>query len=169
MASATAQLVDTRRCQRRSVSYDTPDAVVADASRLAAAGAATTGNWSLAEIIDHVATAIDLMVDGFGYVAPWYVRVVGRAFFKRRFLERGMPPRLPFPSGGDVRPFRAGVELPDALKHLREATERLKATVQFAPHPVFGRMPREEVLQLHLRHAELHMGFVCEAALTCKN
>jgi hypothetical protein len=146
------------------VSYDTPDAVVADASRLASAGAATTGNWSLAEIIDHTATAIDLMIDGFGFVAPWYVRAVGRAFFKRRILERGMPPRLPFPTGGDVQPFRAGVDVADAIEHLREATERMKRAVEFAPHPVFGQMPREEVLRLHLRHAELHMGFVCEPA-----
>jgi hypothetical protein len=144
------------------VSYESSDAVVVDAERLAAAGAATMGNWSLAEIIDHLATAIDLMIDGFGFVAPWYVRAVGRAFFKRRFLERGMPPRLPFPSGGDVRPFRAGVDVEEALAHLREATERMTRTQEFAPHPVFGRMPREEVLRLHLRHAELHMGFVCE-------
>jgi hypothetical protein len=73
-----------------------------------------------------------------------------------------MPPRLPFPTGGEVQPFRTGVDVADALDHLRKSTERMKATLEFAPHPVFGRMPRDEVLRLHLRHAELHVGFVCE-------
>ena len=161
--AASARIpVDTRKCVRRPVRYESPSDVLADAERLAAAGATTTGNWSLAEIVDHVATGVDLMIDGFGYVAPWYVRLVGRALFKRRILRRGMPPRLPFPGGGQTRPFRASVDVADALAHLREATERMKATQQFAPHPVFGQLPREEVLLLHLRHAELHMGFVRE-------
>jgi hypothetical protein len=162
------ELRDSRTVPRRSVSYTTLDAVVADADRLVAARATTTGNWSLAQILEHLATALDYQVDGFppelqfGRVMKWLCRT----FFKRRILEQGMVPgfKLKGPAATALIREQSDVELADALEHLKSAVGRLKAAARVADHGAFGPLTRAEAELLHRRHAELHMSFVAEPA-----
>jgi hypothetical protein len=46
------------------------------------------------------------------------------------------------------------------LAQLKAAVTRLFTETPAAPHPFFGKMAVEEVMQLSLRHAELHMSFI---------
>ena len=48
----------------------------------------------------------------------------------------------------------------DALEMLRRAVERTKTQRMSARHPAFGALTHEQWVQLHLRHAELHLSFV---------
>ncbi len=111
---------------RRRVRYSTLDEVVDDAARAVSAKSATTGKWSLGQILEHLAIANDKMIDGFGFQAPLPIRTVGRYFLKKRLLVKGLTP------GFRLNPRAAAVLVPDetdatvALEHLRQSTERLK-------------------------------------------
>jgi hypothetical protein len=152
MASATPT--------RRRIRYRTLDEVVADAARAVSANSATTGTWSLGQILEHLAIAQDKMIDGFGFQAPLPIRTVGRFFLKKRLLVKGLTP------GFKLSPRAAAVLVPDAmdataaLEHLRRSTDRLKNEQKRAAHPFLGPMTVDECTQMCLRHAELHMSFV---------
>jgi Protein of unknown function (DUF1569) len=147
---------------RRRVRYASFDEVIADAQRAVSANSATTGNWSLGQILEHLAIANEKTIDGFGFSTPWPVRTIGRLVFKKRLLEKGLTP------GFNLRPKAAAILVPgetDAaagLDRLRRSTERLKSEQQRAPHPFLGPMTLDESDRMCLRHAELHMSFVTD-------
>ena len=155
-------MINTKTAPRRKITYATFDEVVADAERLVAAGAGTTGNWSVGQILEHIATVIDKEIDGFANRPPLPVRLVGRWFLKKKFLRDGMP------SGFQLKGGIAKEILPDetdtqqALEHLRRAGDRMKNHTGGMDHPFFGPLTAEEVLAINCRHAELHMSFVAE-------
>jgi hypothetical protein len=89
----------TATSTRRRVRYASLDEVVTDAERAVSANSATTGNWSLGQILEHLATANEKTIDGFGFSAPWPIRTVG-PFFKKRVLEKGLTPGFNLSSKG---------------------------------------------------------------------
>ncbi len=155
-------MVDTKTAPRRDLTFATLDEVVADAERLVATEATTTGNWSLGKILEHLATVIEKPIDGFENTPPWPMRLVGRWFLKNLFLRKGMHPG--FQLKGEI----AKELVPDetdpqqALEHLRRAAQRLKNHTADVSHPFFGPMTHEEILGINCRHAEMHLGFVKE-------
>lgn len=152
--------VNTAKVPRRELHFESLDAVVREAERLAAAERIVThGNWTLGQILHHLAQLMHMSIDGARFRAPWYVRLVG-PLLKRRIL-RGMPAGFDLPPAA-VRQLAADgdVEVPEAVDSLSAAVARLCEDPHRAPHPVLGRMSLEEWNELHLRHAELHLGFV---------
>jgi hypothetical protein len=155
--------VTTANPVRRAVQYASFDDVLADAERLVRAGAATTGNWSLDQILGHLAIAMELSVAGFHRKAPWPLRLVGRYIFKPRILKRGMKPGFKLPAEAEKLSVPAPGGNPGAaLERLRRAIALLKSNATRQPHPFFGPMPAAEWDRLHLRHADLHLSFVRE-------
>ncbi len=152
---------------RRTVQYASLDEVLADAERLVCARAATTGNWSLDQILGHLAIAVEKSLDAtpeeLGWRAPWYLRLAGRYLIKHWILEYGMPSgfRLPAEAESWAVPA-AGGDPHVALERLRHAIARLRSDRPRCPHPIFGPMPPHEWHRWHLRHAELHLSFVTE-------
>lgn len=153
---------------RRAVAFAHLDAFTADAQRLARANAATSGAWSLAQILEHLAIAIEYQLDGFPppLHLPRLAKLLLRIFLKKRILTRGMSPgfRLKPAAAPLLVPAAEGLALEASLEHLKRAVGRLQAAARFADHPAFGPMTKEEATALHLRHAELHMSFVVEPA-----
>ena len=124
---------------------------------------ATSGQWTAAQILDHLARAIDCSFDGFGFSFPLWIRMLVR----------------PFRNGVLVRPMRAGFRMPKrsavlrppetatldtALARFERSTERLKSENPQQPHPVLGLLSPQEYRLLHLRHAELHLSFILPTA-----
>jgi hypothetical protein len=148
---------------RRTVHYATFDDVLDDAERLVRARAATTGNWSLDQILGHLAIAMEKSIDGFDRKAPWPLRLVGRFIVKPRILKHGMKPGFKLPAEAEKISIPApGGDPVAALERLRRAIGRSKSDQTRCPHPFFGPMPASEWDRLHLRHAELHLSFVKE-------
>jgi hypothetical protein len=155
--------MDSTRSVRRTVCYASLDDVLADAERLVRARAETTGNWSLDQILGHLAVAMEKSMDGLPGRLPWYVRLIGRYVMKRRILKHGMQPGFKLPAEAEKWAVPApGGDAEAALEGLRRAVGRLKSTSTRCPHPVFGPMPASEWDRLHLRHAEMHLSFVKE-------
>jgi hypothetical protein len=145
---------------RRNLHFERFDDVLADAQRLVEAErVVTSGNWTLGQILFHLAQAIHMSVDGAEFPTPWYVRMFGR-MFKRRILRR-MPAGFKLPPTAQKQLQGPGdTDVHEALDSLQVAVRRLQQDPHRAPHPVFGQMTLDEWNQLHLRHAELHLSFV---------
>ncbi len=153
--------VDTRLISnRRHTHYAELSEVLADAEQVAAADVRTLGNWTLAQIFDHLSKSLRVAVDGTDAVFPWPARLFLRPI-RGHFFSRPLKPGFRVPSKLEVvlRP-RQGLSTEQALRELTESVRRFQSARQLAPHPAFGRLTREEWTQITLRHAELHLSFV---------
>jgi hypothetical protein len=147
----------------RQVRYNSFDEVLADAEKAVQGKAATTGNWSLGKILEHLAIANEKSIDGFGFQAPLPVRMIAGTFLKKRFIKQGLKPGFQLPRRGAQVLVPEEIDANSALDHLRRSVHRLQAESKRSPHPFFGRMALDESNSLNLRHAELHMSFVKHA------
>lgn len=154
--------MDTRQSTRRQVQYASFDEVLADAERVVRARAATTGKWSLDQILGHLAIAMEKSIDGFPGELPWFVRLPARCFLKPWILKRGMKAGFKLPAEAENWAIPPVGDANLALEQLRRAIGRLRGEKTRSPHPMFGSMTAAEWDRLHLRHAELHMSFVRE-------
>ena len=151
--------------QRRPLHFDTIDAAVADAERLAAAERdgrlQRSGTWTLGKTLGHLATWANFAFDGYPDAVrpPLPVRMVLR-LMRNRFVAKGMP------AGVRIRNIPGGTlgldELPadEALARYRAAMVRLRRSPPTMPNPAFGPLTHEQWIQLNLRHAELHLSFL---------
>ncbi|MFK7778007.1 MAG: DUF1569 domain-containing protein [Gimesia sp.] len=155
--------MSTKSANRRTLSYASLLEVVDDARRLTEADAPTTGNWSKGQIFEHLARTMDCSLDGFTFKMPWFVRIIGKYYFKPTIFKKGMSPG--FKLKGAFKKALGPDPLADqeGLEHLAKSVQRLESESQRALSPVFGQMTREEWDKLHRRHAELHMSFIAEA------
>ena len=149
--------------ERRKVEYATLEEFLADAERLVQARARTVGNWTLAQILGHLAYAIEKSIDGVPGTVPWYVRFVGRYILKPRILKHGMKPGFKLPAEAEKKAVPAAdSDVSAALERLRAAIRRVQSDPTRVPHPIFGPLSVEEWNRLHRRHAEMHMSFIAD-------
>jgi hypothetical protein len=144
---------------RRTLRFDSLQAALEDAERLAMGPHRTVGAWSLAEIVEHLARTLDGFYDGFGFQAPWWIRRLVGPLIIRRFLTKGMPSGFRLKGDSLALVPSSEVELHAAMEHFRRATARLERETPSHAHPGFGMMSHEDVRSLHLRHCELHLSF----------
>lgn len=143
---------------RRPLHFDDLSDVLSDAWTMAGRPHRSLGNWTLAQVCKHLADTIDGSIDG--------IRLGGhrlrRVLLGRRILawtyRHGIPPgvtldpKLNPPS--DCAFESAYVDLEHAIARYRDFQGRLK------PHPVFGRLKREEWDRLHCFHCAHHLSFI---------
>ncbi len=148
---------------RRKLRYQTLDDFLQDADELARASVRTLGNRSFVQILDHLAFAMNMSMDGSVLHIAWPVRIVAR-LLRKRILNNGLPPGFRLSRANDARAWsEAPLEILPALEKARRAVQRLQTENQRWPHPVLGRLTNAEWNAFHLRHAELHMNFVAPA------
>lgn len=143
---------------RRPVRYESFDALLADARRLAQSDARALGNWSPGQIYEHLARSLNSSIDGMGFALPAPVRWIMSTFMKRRFLKQAIP--AGFRTTGQFAPEE--ISTAAGLESLERAIARQKQEPQRAAHPAFGKITRSEWDDFHLRHAELHMSFLTD-------
>jgi hypothetical protein len=146
---------------RRELHFNCLQDIAADVDKLAESKEfRTLGNWSAGQIFWHLATTMNGSIDGMKFVPPWYIKLVVRLFFKRRFLTKPMAPgfQLPRDAATELLPPPTGLE--EGLDSIRKALARQQTETSRAPSPVLGQLSREEWDQLHCRHAELHLSFL---------
>ena len=146
--------------ERRRVRYSSLDELLAEAERLSEPDVQMLGNWTPGQIYEHLARTMNSSIDGFTRLLPAPARWLLTLLMKHRFLKKELP--AGFRSTTEFIPDATSVE--DGLSALRNAIGRQKNESIRAPHPAFGNITREEWNDFHLRHAELHMGFLIDAA-----
>jgi hypothetical protein len=162
-------MVETRSVTgRRAVRLESFDDLLADADRIVAATesgrARTVGNWSPAQILQHVGRLIEFSLDGFPFRYSrwlrWQVRLV-------RLVSYRLLINLAFRAGFRNPTYAASLE-PDPAVTLAEAAAYLRAQVDRVrkgermtrPSPADGPTTHKQWVYAHLRHAELHFSFV---------
>lgn len=145
---------------RRTVRYATLEEFKQDLDALIEGGCEPIGNWSLAQIVDHLGDTFHASIDGMAYKAPWFARTFIAPFLKNSVLIKPMKPGIQLPKKAQKFLPPADVTLDAALEKVRSGLARLEHELPVADHPFFGKMASEEWMQLHLRHCELHMSFI---------
>ena len=146
--------------QRRPLKFNSLEQVLDEAEHIAATGEVnSSGTWTAAQNIDHVARVIDASVKGFDFTAPLHFRIVAR-LMKKKFLTG------PFKAGIKIPPAATQAFVPDDGVSIDDAIARLRDAVRLASQPgamsqaspIFGPMSEADWVNLHCRHAELHFG-----------
>jgi len=145
---------------RRKVSYQSYDDLLADAEEMAHGVVQTLGNWSLGQIFKHLAVALEGSIDGLPFQAPFFVRMLS-PFLKKRFLTKPLP--AGFQITKSARPTmdpNATISTAESLDALRYAISRCQSETDRASHPVLGKLSKDDWDRFNRRHAEMHMSFV---------
>lgn len=147
-------------CLRREVRFGRLTDVLADLDWLERNECVSVGNWSIGQILNHLGLAVVGYFDGFGFRASWLSRTVIAPLLKNYVLTRPMRPGFRLRSSAGRLAHPEDLALPVAFASLRSAIARLECELPSHPHPFFGRLCREEVVALTLRHCELHLSFI---------
>ena len=141
---------------RRTVCYESLDDLLKDAEEMSQSDVQLLGNWSLGQILKHLAMSLDASIDGMDFKLPAPVRFVMTLLMKRKFLTKALPPG--FKSTSKFIP--AETSTAEGLAALQSAIKRQESETTRVDHPGFGKMTNEEWNDFNLRHAEMHMSFV---------
>jgi hypothetical protein len=146
--------------KRRRVRFRTHQEIVDEARALAAQPTRQLGNWSLPDICQHLATAMDLCIDGdVPFRVPLRIRIVAR-LARRRILQTGLPTGFKLPEKAEAILYRKPQDMDSAIAALERGIARLKTTPKRVAHPALGKMNAAQWDLFHLRHAELHLSFI---------
>ncbi|MBL8990632.1 MAG: DUF1569 domain-containing protein [Phycisphaerae bacterium] len=120
------------------------------------------GNWSAGQIFAHLAAFMNYPYDGYPPTLgspPWIIRVILKRF-KNKYLYRSLPRgvRIPKVPGGTVG--ADDVSTDEGLARLEAAAARLQRQPPATPNLIFGPLTHDEWMNLHCRHAELHLGYL---------
>lgn len=143
---------------RRTLHFNSYEDILADVHQMQACSKHALGNWSLGQICEHLAKAIEYAVDGAPFRAPWIFRMVG-PLIKKRIITRPMKPGFQLPKSA-VEYLPSQTEDAAGIARLERAIERFRHCDDIKPHSFFGPMTREEYDQLNYRHSEMHLSFV---------
>ena len=146
---------------RRDLHFSTMKDLLDNVERLGEAPSRrATGNWTAAQIVQHVAKLIEFSIDGFPIPkAPLHLRVVGR-LIRNRALIKPMRPGYKVPKSFTFLEPDPEISWLQAARYLRETFDRLESQRMTAPSPLLGPLSHEKWEQFHCRHAEMHLGFV---------
>lgn len=160
-----ASIETGKTSDRRVLRFSSPAELRAEAERVVAAGRAgklrTAGNWTPGQIFGHLAAWIDYAYDGWpaDLRPPWIVTMIVR-LQKRKFLRGPLPAGVKIPGIAGGTKGTEPYPLEEGYSRFDRAWKRLESSPPVAPNILFGPMPHEEWIAMHLRHAELHLGFL---------
>lgn len=117
------------------------------------------GNWTLGQTFGHLAAWVEYSYTGSPLKVPFFIKWILR-LRKRKFLYGPMRTgvKIPGVEGGTLA--TESLPLDEALDRMRRVMERLESEAPTAPNPIFGLLKHEQWMALHVRHAELHLGFL---------
>lgn len=151
--------------QRRELTFASFDEVLADAENLLVRGYEKAGNWDLAQVSNHLSEWLRYQLDGYPR-APllarplfWmYRNTLGKSVARKMMaggkIQEGIPtiPQSVSAPGGDDAA---------AVAKLREMMARWQAhTGPLQASPLFGRLTRDEWIQVQLIHCAHHLSFL---------
>ena len=136
--------------------------VISDIETLASSEHETTGSHSFGKIVQHLATTNEMIV---GNITPpklpWYMRMA-MPFLKNGILNNPVEPGFKLPNKPMQEFFwsQSDVDLNEAIENFRTSVKAYKDKGPLPVHPIFGKATKEQVDQLTLSHAAMHLSFV---------
>lgn len=144
---------------RRLLRFESYGDVLFDAETLVAGEAIPLGNWTLGQILCHLALSMHASIDGLAAGVPWWRQLLARMWYRRQLLSGPMPSGLHLPAEVADLLSPEPITAEEGLAALREAVARLSFETERARHPLLGELSLDEWDGFHLRHAELHLSF----------
>ncbi|GAB6165024.1 DUF1569 domain-containing protein [Thermostilla marina] len=144
---------------RRELTFSSVDEMIADVETLLARGYRREGNWTLAQVCDHLAIFFRGPVEGYpSGKAPWFMRLVAPLILRRILKTGKLAEGVRVPESllpGDPRDDAEAVQnLIDAATRYRDHQGELH------PNPFFGKLDRATSDRLQLIHAAHHLSFL---------
>ena len=145
---------------RRTLAIRSLDELMTEAENVVHHPCQVLGNWTLGQILQHLAQGINAGYEKVDFPVPWFARTFIAPFIKNRMLTKKMPAGFKLPEAATQLKPDANTTPEEGLEMLRVACEKLKTTIPTQTHPFFGKMAHQEWVLLMVRHAELHLSFV---------
>lgn len=146
--------------ERRELSFNSLDEVVAEAERLAGGEVRTTGNHTFAQILEHLARTHDMAT---GKIQPpkmpWIMRML-MPLMRKRIFSGPVQPGIKLPAEAEAMFWPAEVDVQEALAHLKASVENYNTNGPLPVHPIFGKATREQNDRLNCGHCAMHLSFV---------
>ncbi|HED53413.1 MAG TPA: DUF1569 domain-containing protein, partial [Phycisphaerales bacterium] len=140
-------MVNTKEADRRALAFTSLDELKADLDRIESAHASGdlehTGNWTPAQICDHLAAFWAHSLDGFPPgKPPLPIRVLMQMLFKKKAVSgQPPPPGFPIPSKAAFLLPNDSISFSEALARLRMCIDRTMQGDPFVEQsPLFGRL-----------------------------
>lgn len=151
---------------KRELTFDSLDAIVAEVNRLCDSGYESKGNWNLGQTCSHLADWTRFPMDGFPK-PPIFLRAIFGVMkmfgvverMKNDILTNGF--KAGTPTAPQTVPASDAMSDADGVAKLVEVLERMKRfDGPLQPSPLFGPMDRELWERITLLHAEHHLAFL---------
>lgn len=152
---------------RRELNYADFNDLLADIERVVAEPHQAIGNWSVGEIIDHVAKPIPWAMEGYpdGFHTPLLFKIVG-PLMKNSMIAHKPPPAGIKPPKKMMAWFEPepGVGVETAMQRLRDAIARWPDATPIPKNPLGIKLNKAEWERFLTNHASLHFSFIVPAA-----
>jgi hypothetical protein len=165
-------LIVTARTRRpdgfRQVRLPTLEDLILEIDRVNAATFAGTvrslGNWTPAQILWHIGRLMELSFDGFPFRyrrgPTWVVRLF-RLFAWRWLIALAFQPGFINPTEAMTLEPAPSILLEEATLYLKRQIERIERGERMTKEcSLEGPYTHDQWIYIHLRHAELHFGFL---------
>ena len=149
------------RPQQRQLRFARLCDLVADIEQFKGA-VRTTGKWTPAQNVTHVALLIKFSLDGFEAPnAPLLIRGVAK-MMRWSILNKPMRSGMKLPKKFNSLKPPESITWDEALAGLKKTIDRIDSGGKRMTHrsPLLGFLEHEEWIQLHCRHAEMHFSFL---------
>ena len=159
-------MIDTKTAQTRILRFNSIAEAKAEVQRLLDADRSgrliANGNWTPGQIFGHCASWIDWGYTGYPPSMsnpPWFVKLFCR-IMKRSMMTKPMGKgfRMPKVEAGTYGTEPMATQ--DGGSKLLGALAKLEAGAPKFPSPAMGALTQQEATMMHLRHCELHLGFL---------
>lgn len=156
-------MINTRRVRgRRRLRFRDFDEMLTDVRQLQYAPHRQLGNWSLAQIVKHLGRVMHGSIDGSREPAqfPLLSRIAGRFFLRPFLLNVAVPAGIRPPAAVRSEFMFDHAEFDESLGWLESGVERLGKEPHRVVHPLLGRLTPTQWNKFHMRHSEMHLGFI---------
>lgn len=143
----------------RQLSFKNWDEVIAEAERLHKGGYTKTGQWDLAQILNHCNFFMVGPMDGHQFKCPWIFKILfGRMVLNRILNQKKMKPGVFTPQ----KPLPApGGDEASAVAQFRKTAERFKNHKgPWIDSPFFGNLTPEQWHEQQQIHCAHHLGYL---------
>ncbi len=148
--------------ERRELSFQNLDEVLAEVKRLASGEVRTTGNHTFGQILNHLALSHDVAAGRVQAPSPPFFMKLLMPLMKRMVINsKPLKPGVKLPAKGEAFFWPDNdFDVPSAVEYFKQSVDFYKANGPLENHPFFGRISKAECDELNCRHAALHLSFV---------
>ena len=150
---------------RRDLSFNSFDDVIAEANRLLESGYTAKGNWNLSQTCKHLVEWMRFPMDGYPKppiplrVIFWCMKVTIARSMAKKILAQGFSPGMATAPDTVFKPDVATEA--EAVAALKSTIERLQShNGAFHPSPLFGTTDRESLEKTQILHCAHHLGYL---------